>query len=77
MLEILAPSGNEECAEVAIANGANAIYLGYTAFSARDGADNFDDEALFRGETIITSEVKVQRTIVSKNTSKTPRQACA
>ena len=48
MLEILAPSGNEECAEVAIANGANAIYLGYTAFSARDGADNFDDEGLLR-----------------------------
>lgn len=48
MLEILAPSGNEECAEVAIANGADAIYLGYTAFSARDGAENFDDEALSR-----------------------------
>ena len=48
MLEILAPSGNEECAEVAIVNGADAIYLGYTAFSARDGADNFDDEALCR-----------------------------
>ncbi len=48
MLEILAPSGNEECAEVAIANGADAIYLGYTAFSARDGAENFDDEALLR-----------------------------
>ena len=48
MLEILAPSGNEECAEVAIACGANAIYLGYTAFSARDSAGNFDDEALGR-----------------------------
>ncbi|MBO5363657.1 MAG: U32 family peptidase, partial [Clostridia bacterium] len=48
MLEILAPSGNEECAEVAIGCGANAIYLGYTAFSARDGAGNFDDEALKR-----------------------------
>ena len=48
MLEILAPCGNEECAEVAIANGADAIYLGYTAFSARDGAENFDDEGLLR-----------------------------
>ena len=48
MLEILAPSGNEECAEVAIACGANAIYLGYTAFSARDGAANFDEEGLRR-----------------------------
>ena len=48
MLEILAPSGNEECAEVAIACGANAIYLGYTAFSARDGAANFDEVSLQR-----------------------------
>ena len=48
MLEILAPSGNEECAEVAIKCGANAIYLGYTAFSARSGAENFDEEALLR-----------------------------
>ena len=48
MLEILAPSGNEECAEVAIASGANAIYLGYTAFSARDGAANFDEDGLCR-----------------------------
>jgi putative protease len=48
MLEILAPSGNEECAEVAIACGANAIYLGYTAFSARDGAANFDEDGLQR-----------------------------
>ncbi len=46
MLEILAPSGNMECAEVAIAAGADAIYLGYIAFSARDGADNFDEAAL-------------------------------
>ena len=48
MIEILAPSGNEECALTAIQSGANAIYLGYTAFSARDGADNFDEEGLTR-----------------------------
>ena len=48
MIEILAPSGNEECALTAIQSGANAIYLGYTAFSARDGADNFNEEGLTR-----------------------------
>lgn len=48
MIEILAPSGNEECALTAIQSGANAIYLGYTAFSARDGAVNFDEAALTR-----------------------------
>lgn len=46
MLEILAPAGNAVCADVAINNGANAIYLGYNAFSARQSAENFDGEAL-------------------------------
>jgi putative protease len=44
--EILAPAGNLACAEAAINNGANAIYLGLNAFSARAGADNFDEETL-------------------------------
>ena len=47
MLEILAPAGTLECANAAIDNGANAVYLGLSAFSARQGAGNFD-EASFR-----------------------------
>ena len=47
MLEILAPAGNEECANAAINSGADAIYLGLSAFSARQSAENFD-EAAFR-----------------------------
>ncbi len=43
MLEILAPAGNEACAAAAINNGANAIYLGLSGFSARQGAGNFDE----------------------------------
>ena len=43
MLEILAPAGTLECANAAIDNGANAIYLGLSAFSARQGAGNFDE----------------------------------
>ena len=50
MLEILAPAGNAECAKVAIDSGANAIYLGYSAFSARQSAENFNLESL--SETI-------------------------
>ncbi len=46
MLEILAPAGNAACAKAAIDNGANAIYLGYSAFSARQSAENFDKESL-------------------------------
>lgn len=46
MTEILAPAGNEACAEAAISAGANAIYLGYSSFSARASAENFDADAL-------------------------------
>ncbi len=46
MLEILAPAGNLQCAKTAIASGANAIYLGLQAFSARQSADNFEETAL-------------------------------
>lgn len=46
MLEILAPAGNAQCADAAINNGANAIYLGYSSFSARQSADNFDEAGL-------------------------------
>ena len=44
--EILAPAGNLLCAEAAINSGANAIYLGLSAFSARANAENFDETAL-------------------------------
>ena len=46
MIELLAPAGNTECATAAINNGADAIYLGYSSFSARQSADNFDTSAL-------------------------------
>lgn len=46
MVEILAPAGNIECAKAAIDSGANAIYLGYSVFSARQNADNFDEKGL-------------------------------
>ncbi len=48
MTEILAPAGNEESATTAINCGADAVYVGLTAFSARANADNFDEESLSR-----------------------------
>ncbi len=48
MLELLVPAGNEETANYAIDSGADAIYLGLTAFSARASAENFDEEGLAR-----------------------------
>ncbi len=40
-MELLAPAGNREKAEVAIAYGADAIYVGGKEYSLRAGADNF------------------------------------
>ncbi len=44
MIEILAPAGDKQCALAAINAGADAIYLGLTAFSARSSAGNFNRE---------------------------------
>ncbi len=45
-MEILAPAGNREALERAQAAGADAVYLGFAAFSARAGAGNFDETEL-------------------------------
>lgn len=46
MIEILAPCGSEECVPAALNTGADAVYLGVTAFSARKNAKNFTFEQL-------------------------------
>ena len=46
MLELLAPAGNEESFFAAINNGADAVYLGLSDFSARKNAANFSVENL-------------------------------
>ena len=66
MTELLAPAGNAECAIAAINNGADAIYLGFKAFSARQSADNFDMEAL--REIIKTARFCGVKTFVAMNT---------
>ena len=45
-MELLSPAGNREALVAAIACGADAIYLGYTAFGARSYAGNFDADGL-------------------------------
>ena len=45
-MENLAPAGNWESLERAVAAGADAVYLGYAAYSARAGAGNFDRRQL-------------------------------
>ncbi|MBQ9036553.1 MAG: U32 family peptidase [Erysipelotrichaceae bacterium] len=44
--ELLAPSGNFECVRAAVANGADAVYLGGQLFNARAYAANFSNEEL-------------------------------
>ncbi len=46
MIEILAPCGGEEQLAAALDTGADAVYLGATAFSARKNAANFTREQL-------------------------------
>lgn len=46
MIEILAPCGGEDSLPAALNTGADAVYLGTTAFSARKNAKNFTEEKL-------------------------------
>jgi len=46
VIELLAPAGTTETFRVAIAAGADAVYLGGNRFGARHFAGNFDDQAL-------------------------------
>ena len=45
-VELLAPAGDDESLRAAIANGADAVYLGLRQFNARLRANNFDAEHL-------------------------------
>ncbi len=44
MLELLSPAGSPESVIAAVQNGADAIYMGFGGFNARQGAKNFTDE---------------------------------
>lgn len=44
--ELLSPAGSWDALVAAVQSGADAVYLGGTAFSARAGADNFDNQQL-------------------------------
>ena len=65
-MELLAPAGNREALEKADAAGADAVYLGYTAFSARAGAGNFDRREL--EEAIRYAHLRHMRVHVTVNT---------
>ena len=64
--EILAPAGDLERAKIAINSGANAIYLGLSAFSARANAVNFTKEDLI--ETVKYAKLFDTKIYVAMNT---------
>jgi putative protease len=65
-MELLAPAGGRDALLAAINNGADAVYLGYTAFGARAGAGNFDDQALL--DAVKLCHVHHVRVYVTVNT---------
>ena len=47
-LEILSPAGDEERMRMALAYGADAVYLAGTRYGMRAAAGNFDRDAIFK-----------------------------
>lgn len=45
-VELLSPAGNFECVKAAVQNGADAVYVGFSSFSARASAQNFTKKEL-------------------------------
>ncbi|MBR5429076.1 MAG: DUF3656 domain-containing protein [Firmicutes bacterium] len=66
MTELLAPAGSFAALQAAIANGANAVYLGGKSFSARAFADNFTVEEL--GEAVRLAHFHGVKVYVTTNT---------
>ena len=65
-VELLAPAGNFACLKAAIANGADAVYLGGKNFSARAFANNFDNQELI--DAIRYAHLRGVRIFVTLNT---------
>ncbi len=65
-IELLAPAGSLEALKAALQNGADAVYLGGTEFSARAYASNFDRDTL--KEAVRYSHIRGMRVYVTVNT---------
>ncbi|MBR4040107.1 MAG: U32 family peptidase [Clostridia bacterium] len=65
-MELLSPAGNRESLIAAVSCGADAVYLGYTAFGARSYAGNFDAQQL--KEALDYAHERGKRIYVTVNT---------
>ena len=62
--ELLLPAGGMEAVIAAVQNGADAVYLGGKQFSARQNAENFDEESLEQAVSYCKARgVKVYQTL--------------
>lgn len=66
MRELLAPAGSMEALKAAVANGADAVYLGMKRFGARAYSANFDEEALM--EAVNFAHLRGVKVYVTMNT---------
>lgn len=64
--ELLAPAGGFEALVAAVQNGADAVYVGGTVFSARAGAQNFDEKQL--AEAVRYCHIRGVKLFVTLNT---------
>lgn len=65
-MELLAPAGNWDSFIAAMKNGADAVYLGGQQYSARQSAQNFDDEQV--QEAVVYSHLRDKKVYVTVNT---------
>ncbi|MBR3796786.1 MAG: U32 family peptidase [Clostridia bacterium] len=65
-MELLSPAGNRDALVAAVSCGADAVYLGYTAFGARSYAGNFDDQQLL--EAVEYAHERGKKIFVTVNT---------
>lgn len=68
--ELLAPAGNYEKLEIALAYGADAVYMGGKNFSMRSAADNFTREELIKAVELIHTKKKkafITMNIIARN----------
>ena len=65
-MELLSPAGNRDALIAAVSCGADAVYLGYTAFGARSYAGNFDADGL--REAVDYAHERGRRIYVTVNT---------
>lgn len=70
--ELLAPAGGPSALRAAVANGADAVYLGVEAFNARRGAENFTLETL--ADACSFAHVRGVRVYLTVNVLVLPRE---